>query len=270
MRLAEGRQNLFDCLIGLALEKQCAFCDTVVGPPGEWKWFEKNEKFWVEIPSTGTFEAQYLGTEPSETNTWLYSWANKSIPEAATKAAYAFSKNFAHDPVLSAPYSPLNQVNGDYLGVIATQKLDASVYLTVPNVTNTGTFFLLIFDVPMINLNPTPFLRIATVLDLIGSSAQVKNHRLAMRSYLQAKNFNVTNASDTDQSNEIFTHTSGRHITIEENQHTTSSGKVVYTIRRKFDFSHQDNPAPAIGSQLDDLVRPLSRVAPNFVDYHAG
>src|SRR5271163_3936292 len=128
MKEVSTAQQLFDSLVGLAFAKQCAFADTVPDHWSMWRWSTEDTRYLVNLPSLGTFEAQYLGTEYYATNTWVHAWADESLNLLGRKASNAFKQHYINQPVtyaLTDPKRPLTEVNGDYIGVLATQLLGA-------------------------------------------------------------------------------------------------------------------------------------------------
>jgi hypothetical protein len=284
------RDERFDSLIGRAIAKQFAFADSVPDPHWTWTFRQKDGLFLVDMPNTGVFEAQILGSESYKTNTWLMSFANKSVADAAIRASFAFTDHFneREDDILSAAELPLSSLNGDYAAVIGTQLLGASTYVALPNDDESGLFFFLLFDVPLMNFEPTPLVRILDVLDSISDSDQVQNKVLAYRQYLLGEGFSsVREISQKAMDDAMDFHTwqklmnSPNHTQREFNIYVDDEGRKII-----WDTGHdKDDPEMTIHSfdaevkpedhplvpnydpadQLSWCLRaPMSRVAPDF------
>ena len=114
-------------------------------------------KGWKLSVPTGTlsfglgvhWNAQILGTESNETNTWLWAWANtaSNLPPALIQASLQMKRlgEEQNIPELTQPQIPLTvEINGHVLSMIASGVCGADAYYRGPY--DGGAAFLLIKD----------------------------------------------------------------------------------------------------------------------------
>lgn len=258
-------EELFDRFVGIALARQCAFADSVPTPFWEWKYEATEDRGSVEIPNFGTFEVQFLGSESYVSNTWLSAWANQSVPTGFANASYWLHENCGKigDARLGEEHMPLDELNGDYVGVIATSVLNASVYIALPISNGQGASFQVLFDVPLVNFAPTPLGRINTVIQMIEQSTQVTSVTSATHHYLLDEGFDCEEIQTAEGFDKVFKDSHGREVKfvfkeIEEN------GEKVYEVTRSLSVTEEEVPKNPdhfdVQAQWDALVRaPLSR-----------
>jgi hypothetical protein len=263
-------EELFDRYVGIALARQCAFADTVPTPYWEWKYDDDGEVGKVEIPNLGTFQVEFLGSESYVSNTWLAAWANQSVAPSFANASEWLRENCAKlgDVRLGEEYLPLDEMNGDYIGVIATTLLNGSAYIALPVGDGQGMSFQVVFDVPLINFQPTPMNRINTVFQMIEQSTQVTNMMDAINFYLLDEGFEVED-KDTDSGFEnIYRDKHGRVITYKFTE-AEENGEQVYKVTRSIEAKDDDVAVRPdhfdVTTQWDSFVRaPLSRPLGGF------
>jgi hypothetical protein len=251
----ENRQQFFDSCVGLVLEKQCAFVDTVPDHCSNWEWEESGDLLLLNFPHLGTYEYQRLGTEFYESNTWKFAGSEDSISAAHCRASAAFRDHFKknHDLLLSLPSLELSKANGDYLCVIASQLLNASAYFAWPDRGQNSLSFYLIFNLPLVECKPTPLIRIDTILGMLANSSQIVDKQLAISKYLHANGFQSQITDTASGHIEKFTDQAGRCITYEYSGHDSRTGKKVLSVKRTVKLSREDSPAKAVLATASEL-----------------
>lgn len=257
--------ELFDRYVGIALARQCALADSVPDPYWTWEYSDNGEKGTVKIPSLGEFDVQFLGSESYISNSWLAAWANQSVSNGFTNASQWMHDNIDKlgDFRLGEEYVPLDQLNGDYVGVIATTLLNASAYFVLPVGEGAGASFQVIFDVPLINFAPTPLNRINTIMQMIEQSTQVTSMSIAMDSYLEDEGFQCTEEDTDDGFRKIFKDAADRLITFDYKE-IEDNGELFYQVTRNMQISETERPISPdhfdVRAQWDAFIRaPLSR-----------
>lgn len=260
-----GLEESFDRFIGIAMARQCAFADTVPTPFWEWKYEDNGEQGVIEIPNLGTFETQFLGTEDYVANTWLCAWADQSISPGFAHASAWLADNAEKlgDKRLGAESLRLDQINGDYVGVIATTILEASSYIALPINNGQGMSFQVVFDIPLINFAPTPLNRIHTVLQMIEQSTQVSSVSAAAHHYLLDEGFQCVEGENDEGFQKVFTDEFGREV-IFMYKEVKEDGETFYEVTRSLQLSEEQQPISPdhfdVRAQWDAFVRaPLSR-----------
>jgi len=156
-----------------------------------WQWLEEDEQLFVEFPNLGAYAYARLGTEWHDLDVWQFEWADDPPTRSRITPSRKFSNHFkrSKDDLLSRGTIELSKVNGDYLGVIATEILGASAYFAWPDAEQNATSFYLIFDMPLVGLNPAPLQRLVSIVHMMSDSMQVKDKALATRQFLYANGF---------------------------------------------------------------------------------
>jgi hypothetical protein len=153
------------------------------------------ESSWEFDVATGTlsfgnglhWQAQILGTESYQNNTWLWAWANtgSNLPPALIQASLQI-KQFGEQqqiPELTAPQIPItDEINGHVLSMIVSGICDADAYYRGPY--DGGAAFLLIKDPRFPRSTKSPLACIAHDFPQAISAFSLSDHRLALTSYL--------------------------------------------------------------------------------------
>ncbi|MCS6847728.1 MAG: hypothetical protein RMN52_08445 [Anaerolineae bacterium] len=131
--------------------------------------------------------AQVLGTESADSQTWLWGWANPSgIPDALLKSANEL-KAFgaaAGAPELITPELPITpEVNPQRIAMIGCGVQRAGCFFRAPY--PRGALYLLIKDPRYKRSVTRPIPRILRVFPMFLSDYHVANQRAALLSYLQ-------------------------------------------------------------------------------------
>lgn len=266
LKTVSALEELFDRYIGVAMARQCAFADSVPEPYWNWEYVEEDDTGIVKIPNFGEFEVQFIGSESYVSNTWLAGWANQSVAPGFAHASEWLRDNAEKlgDKRLGDEYLPLDHINGDYVGVIATTLLQASAYIALPVGNGAGMSFQVLFDIPLVNFAPTPMKRINTVLSMIEQSEQVTSVSTAAYYYLEDEGFKCEERTTADGIEKQFIDDLNRQITfvykeIEEN------GEKLYEVTRNMPVLEEDFEVSPdhfdVRAQWDAFIRaPLSRV----------
>lgn len=142
------------------------------------------------------WQAEILGTESVETQTWLWAWANtgSNLPPAIVQASLQMKGLGQRHRIeeLTEPQPELTEdLNGHTLSLIASGVCDADAYYRGPY--DGGAAFLLIKDQQFPSSNESPLLRLSTVFPQVISTFSIADHHLALTSYLDKAGIAYTN-----------------------------------------------------------------------------
>jgi hypothetical protein len=133
------------------------------------------------------WQAQVLGTEAEESNTWLWAWANQAsqIPPQVLGAALTLRLLGEHRqiPALTEPQVLLDDFDGHFLAMIGSGICRASAYYRAPY--EGGAAYLLIKDDAFPLCSDAPVARIASVFPQAISSLEIPDHKVAFIGYLE-------------------------------------------------------------------------------------
>lgn len=132
------------------------------------------------------WQAQLLGTEAHDSQTWLWAWANRAsnIPPQLLSAALTLRVlgKLHQTPELIEPELPLDEFNGHGLAMLASGACQANAYFRAPY--DGGAAILLIKDSNFPRCTEPPLHRISTIFPQAIATIAIPNHRLAFSGYL--------------------------------------------------------------------------------------
>jgi hypothetical protein len=153
-----------------------------------------NLEWTFDVP-TGTlsfgnvhnWNAEILGTESHQANTWLWAWANtgSNLPPALIQASLQMKQLGEQQqiPELTEPQVPLTEkVNGHVLSMITSGVCDADAYYCGPY--DGGAAFVLIKDPLFPHSTEPPLSQLVRAFPQAISAFAIPDHRLALTSYL--------------------------------------------------------------------------------------
>lgn len=111
--------NLFNLHACASLDKYLHLLEVIQGQP----WRFEAESGRLIFGDAMSFQAQVLGYEAMDSQSWLWAWAETGVqlPEAVTKNARSL-KVFGEKkdiPEFVSPQCPLNKINGEHLALVA-------------------------------------------------------------------------------------------------------------------------------------------------------
>jgi hypothetical protein len=178
-----------------SFDKQIYF-DAMLGKAG-WSFDLANGVLAFRRPHDEPLQlnAQTLGTESDESNTWLWAWANKTsgIPVALLMASLEIKTLGEKEriPELMTPEWLLSpKVNGQRFAAIASGVCRAGCYFRAPY--PKGALYLLIKDPRFKRPVSRPIQRIARAFPMFLSDNSVSNQREAFVSYAKFYKLDVT------------------------------------------------------------------------------
>lgn len=129
------------------------------------------------------FDVQILGTASQDSGTWLWSWANESVPESLASASLFLRENGGLAE-FSTPQFPLNFEDADEHRIAMTSVgvLGGDAYYRGPYEGGAACFLL---RDPRLRLGAPDVIHISTLFPQLISSLSVLNHRAAFMGYLQ-------------------------------------------------------------------------------------
>ncbi|MBL8793997.1 MAG: hypothetical protein JNM56_08830 [Planctomycetia bacterium] len=132
------------------------------------------------------FQAQVLGTESYENNTWLWAWANEgsNIPEKLLVSSLAMKALGEEQQIaeFTTPMLQLGGIDGNTLATIAGGVCQADAYFRAPY--QGGAAYLLIQCNAYPKNTEPPLARIASVFPQAIAAMEIPNHKLALAGYL--------------------------------------------------------------------------------------
>ena len=181
-----------------SLEKQWSLADVV------------GERAWECTMSTGvltfkgrgflqkslSYQMQVLGTEAHDANTWLWAWANESVPENVRAAARRLNQLGEERgiPELVTDEFNLEQADGHTLAMIASGVLDARGYYRGPY--GGGAAFLLIPDEKLPRPPAPDTLRVIRMITQSIGAVALSDHRRAVAAYLRYIGWKIEERGD--------------------------------------------------------------------------
>nr|WP_162660490.1 DUF6882 domain-containing protein [Tuwongella immobilis] len=132
------------------------------------------------------WHVQLLGTESLASGSWLWAWANteSKIPGhllVASLALKAYGEQHGI-PELTTPQLPLDQINGNTIGLLASSICEANAFYRCPY--EGGALYVLIMDESFPKCTEPPLHQLATVFPQAIASLEIPDHRLALIGYL--------------------------------------------------------------------------------------
>lgn len=184
--MTPGFRQLLNRFAMIGFERQIALQD-LLGDDPDWKLSPKDGT--VTFNGDRTIPLQILGTRATESNTWLWAWANKAagLPaktlEASKKAKQVGKKRSIGE--LEVDSLPLDNFDFDAhtLAMIATAVADLPAYFRFPY--SGGSLFAAL-DSPEIQLPPPDPERMAFVIEQVIERFDV-DHRTAFTAYTETR-----------------------------------------------------------------------------------
>jgi hypothetical protein len=154
---------------------------------GEHRWDLDLMSGTVDFGGGRVFRPQILGTESSVSNTWLWAWANKSVPEALTVAARSLRElGEAGGPrEFRDPEVSLVDLDTHALGMVASGVLACDAYYLAHH--PDGAVLLLLSAPELGALRSSSVTYIASYFTSFISGWEVSDQCQALASYLRAK-----------------------------------------------------------------------------------
>ncbi|MDZ4763170.1 MAG: hypothetical protein SGI73_01365 [Chloroflexota bacterium] len=142
-----------------------------------------------------TFRVQVLGSESDLSTTWLWGWANttSNLPPSSFMAAHqlrTYGEQHKVAELMTAYHERSNTVNGHMLSMIAVMICGGNAYYRAPY--DGGAVFLLLRDPAFPPQDYDPVKRITTYFPQVVSAAGLRDHRLALYSYMDYYQAQIT------------------------------------------------------------------------------
>ncbi|HEY3450797.1 MAG TPA: hypothetical protein VGK67_30855 [Myxococcales bacterium] len=183
--------DLYDENAVIAWDKQLLLSEIL----GECRWdfslrtgvleFTRPGRSTIEVP------AQILGSESEGAGTWLWAWANTAsqIPAQLVEASLELRMWGEANgvEVLCAPETPLDEVDGHTLSIVASGMLAADGYYRGPH--DGGAVFFLIPEGALNRPLPPALPHVATTFTEAIRQLPIRSHRRALLGYLDAYGF---------------------------------------------------------------------------------
>lgn len=177
-----------------AWDKQMFLGDLIKDEP---RWDSDLSK-GVLIFGSQTFRVQVLGSESEVSGTWLWGWANSksNLPPSSFMAANqlrAYGEQYGIAELTTAYHDRSNTLNGHTLSMIASMVCAGNAYYRAPY--EGGAVFLLIRDPAFPPQNYDPITRIPLYFPQVLQAAGLRDHRLALYSYLDYYQAQINNTT---------------------------------------------------------------------------
>jgi hypothetical protein len=175
-------EMLARCIL-TSLGKQLHLVDLI----GECSWHFDTHAGRLSFGHDVHWQAQILGTESFQNNSWLWAWANSgsNLSPALIQASLQMKQLGEQQqiPELIEPQISLtDEINGNVLSMIANGICNADAYYRGPY--DGGAAFLLIKDTAFPRSSKSPLACIAHDFPQAISAISISDHRLALTSYL--------------------------------------------------------------------------------------
>lgn len=175
-------QSLFNQHLCYTFDRQLLLTDII----GDLPWTYDLHSGILSFGDQFHWQAEFLGTESEETNTWLWAWANdaSNIPaqqQAASLKLRALGEEHSIAEFIE-PTVPLEHADGHAFASIAVGEGLGKAYYRGPY--EGGAVFLLIVEKQMPWQVEHDLQRISTLFPQIISELEIKNHQLALQNYL--------------------------------------------------------------------------------------
>lgn len=172
---------------------------------GESDWTFAKDTGILSFSNGIRWQCQILGTESESTFTWLWSWANTAseVPLALTQAALALKK-FGEEKGIEhfiEPKLPINEVDGPFISMLATEIFNASGYYRAPY--DGGAAFLLITDEKVPKLPPAARQELENQFEAYFSEKKDLSRRRALFDFLADKTYEMNEESSNFDAGEI-------------------------------------------------------------------
>lgn len=189
-------EELLEKFAGIALEKQFDFAELI----GNNNWNADMIAGTISFGENLIFPIQEMGTFSHSSKTWLWAWANTQVEVAETLLQQALQlKKYGEDndiPLLKNDRFDFSAHELHLLGMIAVGMFDADAYYIADY--GQGAMLVTITDEKIKQARNDTSLRIPIVFPQLISQFEL-NHKNALKSYLLAKGFEVTETSTTLQ-----------------------------------------------------------------------
>jgi hypothetical protein len=187
--------------VALSFEKQLVLSDVV----GNRNWSFSMDSGKLTFAKQGLFgqplmfDAQLLGSAAQDSSSWLWSWANESVPKELSAVSLILREK-GELPEFSTPEFPINFDEADEhriamasSGVLA-ELFGCDAYYRGPY--EGGAAFFLLRD-PRLQLAPPNAVHIATVFPQLISNLSISNHRAAFLAYMEKRGLVVQEEGNT-------------------------------------------------------------------------
>lgn len=173
--------NLFHLHVAASLDRYTHLLEIAQGQP--WKYQAETGR--LVFGDRLSFQAQVLGYEAMDSQSWLWAWAQTGIPLPETQMKSASSlKSFGEKkdvPEFVSPQCPLSAVTGEQVAMVACGLFNAQAYFRGPYAG--GAMLLLIQDPQFPAVQASPVERILNTFPRVVFSYEV-HHKRAFMAYV--------------------------------------------------------------------------------------
>jgi hypothetical protein len=154
---------------------------------GDHRWDLDLEQHTVDFGLGRIFRPQILGTMSNSSDTWLWAWANASLPRALVVASQSLHASLAEAGVsiLREAEAPLDDLDGHVLGMVASGLLKADGYYLAHH--PGGAVLLILADPTLAALRTSDLTHVSSLFTTFISSWEVPDQQSALAAYLRAK-----------------------------------------------------------------------------------
>ena len=170
-----------------SLEKQELLHDYL----GDHRWDLDLEQHTVDFGLGRILRPQILGTTSDSSGTWLWAWANESLPRPMVVASEALhaSLEAAGVSLLREAEAPLDDAGAHVVGMVASGLLQADGYYLAHH--SAGAVLLLLADPALASLRTSDLTHVSSFFTSFISSWEIADQQAALVSYLRAKGLAV-------------------------------------------------------------------------------
>lgn len=173
--------NLFHLHVATSLDRYTHLLEIAQGQP--WKYQAETGR--LVFGEGLSFQAQVLGYEAMDSQSWLWAWAQTGIPLPETQIKSACSlKSFGEKkdvPEFVSPQCPLSAVTGEQIAMVACGLFNAQAYFRGPYAG--GAMLLLIQDTQFPTSQTSPTERVLSTFPRVVFSFEI-HHKRAFMAYL--------------------------------------------------------------------------------------